>query len=290
MKKSWIIPLTVLLTAAAAAAPSFHKSESETIEETIAFTGAESSRLLTVDNLFGSVRIITHEGKDVLLKAAKTIQADSERDLEKARREVTLDILRENGEVGIIVNGPFRNRDGPCNWNRSDYIVKYDFDIRVPRGCDLKASTVNRGDIAVQGLSGRFKIRNVNGKIIMKNITGSGKASTVNGSIEVGFSQSPPENCSFQTVNGDVEIRFAKDPSADFWCKTFNGSVYSDFDITRLPAKHGEGRREKGVFIYQSNDFRGLRIGRGGSEIRMDSLNGDLRIASGKNNQEPRGE
>ncbi len=161
--------------------------------------------------------------------------------------------------------------------------MKYDFDIRIPRGCDLKACTVNSGDIVVQGLRGRFKVSNVNGKVMMNDIDGSGKATTVNGSVKVGFNQSPKENCSFKTVNGDVEISFTKDPSADFWCKTFNGSVYSDFDVTRLPVKHGEGKREKGMFVYKSNDFRGLRIGQGGSEIRMDSLNGDLLIAAGKN-------
>ncbi len=119
MKKIWIVALAAILTAAAAASPEFDKSEREKIEKTIAFSGAESSRLLTVDNIFGSINIVAHEGKDVLLKATRTIQADTDRDMEKARREVTLDIRQENGEIEIIVNGPFRNRDGSCSRSAS---------------------------------------------------------------------------------------------------------------------------------------------------------------------------
>ena len=255
-------------------ASDFDKSQSEQIEKRLVFDGSEGSPSLKVDNVFGSIRISTHEGRAVLLKALKTIEADSDREIEKAKREVSLDIRSKDNSIEIIVDGPFRKRNGSCNWNDIDYIVRYDFDIQIPKSCNLKASTVNNGDIQIDGLCGHFRVSNVNGKISMSDIDGYGKAHTVNGSVQVDFRSPPREACSFHTINGDVALSFTSIPSADFWCKTFNGSVYSDFDLSHLRSKPGESARKNGMFVYKSSAFRGLRGGRGGAEI-----NGDLLIA-----------
>jgi len=285
MRNNTTITLIMLLMMVPLMASEFSKSKTEQLEKKLTFSGTDSSRSLTVDNIFGKVSISTYDGKEVLLKAVRTTEADNDRDLEKAGQEVKLDIQSENGEIRIIVDGPFRHKNGSCHRQHMDYLVRYDFDIRIPQSCDLKASTVNNGDIIVSGLNGQFKVTNVNGKISMTGINGYGKASTVNGSVRVDFTKAPKENCTFHTINGDVELSFTQQPSADFWCKTFNGSVYSDFDLTHLPSKPGKASQKGGMFVYKSNRFRGLRIGSGGTEIKMDSLNGDLVIANGSSKQ-----
>lgn len=280
MKKRLLFML-VALVGLTLAASDFSKTEKEEIRSTISLRNKAPLHSLQIDNVFGAVTVSGYDGDEIQIQALKTIKADTDRDLEKARKEVSLETRENEGRIELIVSGPFRRADGCISWNNLDYIVQYDFQIRVPRRCDLTVSTVNDGDIVIEQIQGRFKVNNVNGKIRMSGIDGAGKAHTVNGSVRVNFEKSPAEDCSFHTINGDIELSFAAMPSADFWCKTFNGSVYSDFDLTRLPAKAGEGRRRGETFVYKSHDFRGLRIGRGGNQIKMDSLNGDLLIANG---------
>lgn len=281
MKKNVLCLLMMAAVTVMVAAADYPMKDKENIDLTLPFSADATLRSLLVDNVFGTIELQGYDGNELRVKGVRTIQAETEGDLERARSQVKLETRQDNGRIGLIVSGPFRQTDGCVCWNKLGYIVQYDFVIQVPRTCRLDISTVNGDYIDIADIHGDFRVRNVNGRIAMSGIDGSGQASTVNGSVQVAFSRPPRENCSFQTVNGDVELEFAQSPSADFWCKTFNGSVYSDFDVTRLPGKAGQARRQDGRFVYKSDDFRGLRIGQGGTVIKMDSLNGDLLIAAG---------
>ena len=100
--------------------------------------------------------------------------------------------------------------------------------------------------------------------------------------LTVLFRRHPDGPCSFKSVSGDVEVDFPGEPSADFRFKTMHGEVYSDFDVTRLPkaAPVREERAEKdGKFVYRSEGFTGVRSGKGGPEIKLETLTGDILIA-----------
>jgi hypothetical protein len=43
-----------------------------------------------------------------------------------------------------------------------------------------------------------------------------------------------------------------------------------------LPASAGE--RHDGKFIYKSNEWSAVRVGRGGPELSFDAFNGNIRI------------
>jgi hypothetical protein len=57
-----------------------------------------------------------------------------------------------------------------------------------------------------------------------------------------------------------------------------NGDVYTDFSVTPLPAKAATVEQDKGKYVYRSSRFFGVRTGKGGPEIRMETLNGDMLI------------
>jgi len=61
--------------------------------------------------------------------------------------------------------------------------------------------------------------------------------------------------------------------------KTFNGDAYSDFLFTYLPSRAAVQGRHKGKYVYKSDRFIGVRIRKGGPEIKIDTLNGDILIA-----------
>jgi hypothetical protein len=254
--------------------------EHETIEKSFAMPAAH--RTIEVDNVFGSVEVVGGTSDQVQLTVEKTLRAESKQDLELARKEVTIDITQKDGALKLYVNGPFRCQcDNDCHGRRRDdegYNVKMDFKLHVPRDIDTKVKTVNEGHVIVRNVAGQFLVRNVNGDITMDNVAGSGSANTVNGPVKVTFRENPRENSSFGTINGNVELTFARGLSADFRFKTMNGGVYSDFPVNALPAHALQEDHRDGKTIFRADRYTGARVNSGGPEIKIENLNGDIRI------------
>jgi hypothetical protein len=79
-------------------------------------------------------------------------------------------------------------------------------------------------------------------------------------------------------VNGNVELQFASDLSADFRFKTFNGGIYSDFPVTALPVQGMKEEHHGGKVIFRADRYTGARVNSGGPQIKVENLNGDIRI------------
>jgi hypothetical protein len=169
------------------------------------------------------------------------------------------------------------NDRGPRR-GRVHYRVQYDFTIRVPRAVALRLCTINSGNIVVSGTQGDFMVDNVNGPVEMNQVAGSGRAHTVNGGVKVSFTANPKERSSFKTVNGNVDVWFPGGLAADFAMKTMNGGLYTDFEAQPLagPAAPA-GERRNGKFVFRVNDFTRVRVGSGGPEITLQTLNGNVR-------------
>lgn len=237
-------------------------------------------KALEIDNIWGSIEVVADAAGAVEMTVQRSTRAESKAKIEKADKEVTLDITQDEGVLKLYVNGPFRCQCDDCRRDRDDegYRVKMDFQVHVPKQMDVKAKTVNEGHVLLRGTSGNFLVRNVNGKIDMENVSGSGTVKTVNGPVTVSFLQNPKENSEFKTINGAVELRFARDLSADFRFKTFNGGIYSDFPVTQMPVHAMEQEHRGGKVIYRSDRFAEVRVNAGGPQIQVENLNGDIRI------------
>ncbi|HEY2389984.1 MAG TPA: hypothetical protein VGK22_02320 [Candidatus Angelobacter sp.] len=258
---------------------SMRQQEKETINKSFTLTGEH--KILEVDNVFGSIEVTGSEGNQVQLVVNKTISAESKDRMEAAKKEVTLDITDQPDFLKLYVNGPFRcNCNDGCEGNRGDrgYRVKMDFQLQVPRNIEVKLRTVNSGHVHVQDVTGNFSVHNVNGGIEMQNVAGSGTAKTVNGPVKVTFRENPRENSDFATINGNVELYFTRGLAGDFRFKTMNGHVYSDFEMTSLPAQPVSAEQHGTKFVYRSDRYTGGRIGSGGPEIKAENLNGDIRV------------
>ena len=253
--------------------------EQETIQKSIFMSGVQH-KSLDVDNVWGSIEVVGTNSDQVQLTVNKSVRAESKDKLEQARKEVTLDITDQPGSLKLYVNGPFRcNCNDGCGHREVDgYIVKMDFQLRVPSDIDVKVRTVNEGRVLVRDINGNFLVRNVNGDVEMDNVVGSGTAHTVNGPVKVSFRQNPRENSDFQTVNGAVELRFAPGLAADFRFKTFNGAIYSDFPVTALPVHALQEEHHGAKVVFRADRYTGVRVNSGGPEIKVENLNGDIRI------------
>jgi hypothetical protein len=261
---------------------SFPVQDHEVIQKSFSLAGA-ARKSIDIDNIWGSIEVVGGTSDQVELVVDKTIRAESKDALALAHKEVTLAITQPDGGLKLYVDGPFRCQceDGCRSSRRRDddgYIVKMDFVLHVPSNVDIKLKTVNEGRVLVHNVTGNFIARNVNGDIELDGMAGSGLAHTVNGPVKVSFRENPRENSSFQSVNGNIDLFFARGLSADFRFKTFNGGVYSDFPVTTasLHAPQEEHRGNK--VVYHTDRFTAGRVSAGGPEIKIENLNGDIRI------------
>ena len=254
----------------------------EVIQKSFPLTGA-NQHSIEVDNVFGSIEVVGGSGNQVELVVDENTRAESKNALALAHKEVSLDITQPDGGLRLYVDGPFRcNCEDGCRGQRrrhdDGYIVKMDFVLHVPSNVNIDVRTVNEGRVVVRNVDGNFIARNVNGDIELDGMAGSGLAHTVNGPVKVTFRRNPQENSSFQSVNGNIDLFFARGLSADFRFKTFNGGIYSDFPVTTMPV-HAPIREEHGSkVVYHADRFTAARISNGGPEIKIENLNGDIRI------------
>jgi hypothetical protein len=251
-------------------------------KETIRQTLPAAARL-EVDNVQGYIHVSGYNGSEIQMVAEKTIEAESAERLEAAKQEVKLDVSKAGDTLTLFVDGPFRchcedNRWGTRDRGHRGYRVTFDFEIKVPAATILRLGTVNNGDIHVENTTGDFDISNVNRGIEMTEVSGSGRVHSVNGPIKVSFARNPAGACSFGTVNGSIETLFLGSLNADVRVKTFNGQAFTDYEVTALPRVVSGGERRDGKFVYHSDDFNGMRIGKGGPELKYDTLNGSIRI------------
>jgi hypothetical protein len=257
--------------------PELNVRAEEKIEKSFPMPSAH--RTLEIDNVWGSIEVVGASSDQAKLTINKSIRAESKEKLEQARKDVTLDITQQPDALKLYVNGPFRCDCHDCNRRDGEgYIVKMDFQLQVPRDIDIKIKTVNEGRVSVRDINGTFLVRNVNGDIQIHNIAGSGTARTVNGPVKVSFRQNPREASDFQTVNGNIELQFARDLSADFRFKTFNGGIYSDFPVTAMPVAAMQQERRGNKVIFRADRYTSARIASGGPQIKVENLNGDIRI------------
>ena len=257
--------------------------DQETIRKTFSLPAGERS--LEIDNVTGFIEVSGSQTDQVQVVVNKTLRAESQEKLEKARKEVTLDITQEGGGLKLYVNGPFRcDCCGHCNngcghWdNHPGYSVRMDFQVQVPQNISLTLKTVNAGQVQVKDVTGNYAVRNVNGGIVMENVAGSGSARTVNGGVKVTFRENPRQNSDFASINGSIDLYFARNLSADFRFKTMNGGIFTDFPMTALPGHVTQPEKRDGRFVFHSDRFTGGRIGSGGPEIKAENINGSIRI------------
>jgi DUF4097 and DUF4098 domain-containing protein YvlB len=243
------------------------------------FTLPAGERSLEVDNVTGFIEVTGSQTDQVQVVVNETMRAESKEKLEKAHKEVSLDVTQDGGALKLYVNGPFRCHDCCCSGcGHQGYSVRMDFQLQVPHNIALKLKTVSGGHVQVKDVTGNYDVRNVNGGIEMEDIGGSGTARTVNGGVKVTFSENPRQNSDFASVNGSIELYFAQNLSADFRFKTMNGGIFTDFPMTTLPARVSQEERHDGKFVFRTDRFTGGRIGSGGPEIKAETVNGSIRI------------
>lgn len=145
--------------------------------------------------------------------------------------------------------------------HNNDVVVE--FEVEVPAGVQLQATTVN-GDVSATDLDGPVEARTVNGSAIVATRSWA-TAGTVNGSVRARIGQRQwDHDLSFATVNGSVTVEMPPGTGCEVEASTLNGEVSSDFPVTvsgRLGRHHLNGT-----------------LGGGGGALHASTVNGSIRF------------
>jgi Putative adhesin len=205
------------------------------------------------------------------------------RDADQVRIEV---VESENGVVICAVyptrrsersNERRRDRDDPCE-NRGevqlDDEARIDFIVRVPAGVHFAARTVD-GDIDARGLRSNVDAASVSGNVRVAT-TGTARAATVSGDVDATFGATDGDDMDFASVSGDVVVRVANDVGAEVAANTLSGDIHSDFRL-RIRGQ-GDDDDDRGFVNIQIGQQASGTIGRGGPELSVNTVSGDIRL------------
>ncbi len=279
---------TLVLPAAlglAGARPAAAAEETATRRESLRFEPGDvqgREKRLRVCNVFGSIAARGTTGDEVRLVVHERFSGDTPAAVARAKRDMALGIAHEGGTIEVYVGHPCGSRhhddwDGPDDHAQAHY----DFEIEVPQGVAVDLSTVLDGRVSLTDHQGPFQVANVNGAVEATGVAGSGKATSVNGPVTVRFAQNPREACRFSSVNGEIDVAFRPGLAADFRFKTLNGDVYSDFPFTYRPVVETRRHKEGGMNVLTARSLSGIRVGAGGVEHSLTTVNGNIYVRQG---------
>lgn len=192
--------------------------------------------------------------------------------------DITIEIVESSR--GITACSMFRDADMECNdrgfqvhntrrRNRNRYDdLRIDFEVKVPKELIVDAHAVS-GNVRVTGAEGDVRAGSVSGDVHLDKLKASTvRASSVSGDVWVSIEQlSGDGRLSFSSVSGNVTAELPKNTDADISMRTVSGELESDFPLTLS----GRGGR-------MSRHSLNATIGKGGRELEVHTVSGDVRL------------
>lgn len=251
----------------APAPPARPAPSAATAQEDFRWSGRlAAGQRLEIKGVHGAIRAEAASGNEVEVTAVK-------REGREGRlQDVRIERITHDGGVTICAVYPSRsdNRPNRCtagdDWssNVQDNDVSVEFTVRVPRGVHFMGATVN-GNVRAEDMPGDAHASSVNGSVTV-SAAGVVEASTVNGTLNVQTGAADPgRDLEFTTVNGNINLTVPASFRADVRASLLNGNIDSDFPL----------EIERGRYVGQS--ARG-QIGRGGRELKLETVNGNIEI------------
>ncbi|HEU4995037.1 MAG TPA: DUF4097 family beta strand repeat-containing protein [Gemmatimonadaceae bacterium] len=194
--------------------------------------------------------------------------------------DITLEVVESSR--GITVCSMFKNADMECDedglrshdrWGRRgrDWDdLQIDIEVKLPANLEVRANSVS-GNVSVVGARGDVRATSVSGDVRMERLrVTSLKATSVSGDVVVGVdSLGGSGTLSFTSVSGNVTADLPKGIDADVSLRTVSGSLDSDFPLVLSGGRMSSHSLE-------------ARIGRGGRELEVRTVSGDVRLRQTK--------
>jgi DUF4097 and DUF4098 domain-containing protein YvlB len=181
-----------------------------------------------------------------------------------------------NSAEGVTICAVYPGHGNTCSAGDSyrqevhDVHAKVDFTVKIPRNLRFDARTVN-GKVRAEELGRFVKANTVNGSVDVSTDAWA-QATSVNGGLKVRMGRAEWDGTlKITTVNGSIELEVPSNLSTDVRFSSVNGSLDSDLPLT-ISSSSGRWGPKK---------LEG-RIGNGGRELQVNTVNGSLHIRSGR--------
>ncbi len=223
---------------------------------------------VSVSNVNGSIVAEAWDRNEVKLVAVKTA------DTKERLADVEIKVDSKPDSLSIETNyDSWKQRTGG-RWKNGERLV-VDYQLMIPRGAVLSEIETVNGSATVSNFNNVTKVSAVNGTVKASNLRGTAELSTVNGEVDADFATlDAGSRISLETVNGRVNLTIPSDASATIRAESLNGNISNDFG---LPVQKGK---------YVGRDLYG-RVGSGDVKIKMESVNGDLRVSRQNDGKTP---
>jgi DUF4097 and DUF4098 domain-containing protein YvlB len=172
-------------------------------------------------------------------------------------------VIRLNSDDECDGRGSHRHDDEDDNWGNASL----DLEIRLPSNAAIDARSVS-GNVDVVGAQGDVRAEAVSGDIRLERLRAmSIEAHSVSGEISASIeSLSGSGPLSFRSVSGDVKLELPRNLDADLSMSSVSGQLDSEFQMILGGGSRASRRRIE------------ARIGRGGRELNLATVSGDVRL------------
>jgi hypothetical protein len=213
---------------------------------------------VSIQGINGQVEIQTSDTKTAEVYVKRT--ADDSNSLQ--RRQM---IVEQNAD-GLLVrsrqvyNGVWSHLFG--------HDPKEEVIIKAPRQIALALRGIN-GRVFSGDIDGTLEMKGLNGRAELGQVNESATIDGINGAIVVGLNKLGERGVQIHGVNGPIELKLAAGLNADLSAKGMNGNVKSEISEVTVEKENWSN--------YSA------RIGKGGPEIEIRGINGNVRLTRADN-------
>jgi DUF4097 and DUF4098 domain-containing protein YvlB len=204
---------------------------------------------IVIQNLYGDVTITAWDRQDVLVEAVK--HAASRKGLDDAQ------VVVEPSAGALSIHTLYAG-------NETGRPASVEYRITVPRSTRLDEVRLVNGGLSIDGVAGPVKATAVNGAIHAQRLAGRAELSTVNGSVEAEFDEvARVRSISICSVNGPIRLSIPLRAAATLSAHNRSGGIDSQFGRV--------SREQDGQRLH-------AQLNRGGTQIRLENVNGGISI------------
>ena len=204
----------------------------------------------------GRIRVEAGDGDEVVVNATKVVKGPSE----EAAKAALADVIIKEVATADRVEIDSTSSSAGISFRLSRRV---DYDVRMPRTGQLTIKSTN-GEIRVIAIAGFGKIEAVNGDIELTGMEKGVDVDAVNGRVQVEMAAIGDGGVRCKTTNGQIILTLPASAKATLAARVTNGVVHTE-NLT-VQSTESSHRRLDGT------------IGGGGPEIRLDTMNGEVRI------------
>jgi hypothetical protein len=229
-------------------------------------------KVVSLHNLSGNVTVVPSTSGKVEITGIRRGGRSAE--------DVTIEVFES--DRGITACSMYRRMDMECDddgfhshsrrgsRDRDYDNGRIDMEVKLPKGMRLSANSVS-GDVRITGAEGNVRGGSVSGDVRLESLhaTTTVRASSVSGNVTVEIASLAGDGpLSFSSVSGDVTAELPKGLDADVSMHSVSGSLDSDFPLTL------NGRLSRNTIQ--------ARIGKGGRELDVHTVSGDVRLKTAR--------